>query len=131
MSDLTERVSYLEGLARGMNMDDRDAQNRIWMGIISVLSDVAREVESIQREQGRLETYVGDMDEDLLELESSVLGAPDEFQCTICGHPVIPDDEDTLELICPECGDPMWEPEDNLDMTTETAETSRPSPEPE
>lgn len=121
MSDLTERVSYLEGLARGLNMNDRDAQNRVWMGIISVLGDMAREMESIQEEQGRLESYVGDMDEDLLELETSILTSPDQLECAICGHLIMPGDEESLDLTCPECGEPVWGPDDTLDMRSEAS----------
>ncbi len=119
MSELTERVSYLEGLLQGLDISDRDAQSRMMNGIVSVLGDVAREITVLSEGQEQIETYLGDMDEDLMEIEDTIFGEDDaDAVCGMCGIPVeqIPDDE-SLELICPDCGETVWDPTDDLDMS--------------
>ena len=118
MSELTERVSYLEGLVRGLDVGDRDAQSRVWQGIVSVLGDLAREMDALQEGQGRLESYVGDVDEDLMEIENALLGDDDAVPaCAVCGQPIERHgDEESLELICPECGETTFDPDEPLSM---------------
>lgn len=120
MSELRERASYLEGLVRGIDLSDSDAQSRVWHGIISLLGDMAREVDDLQHSHNRLESYLGDMDEDLMDLEDSVLGEVDaQYMCAACGRPILPDDTETLELTCPECGETTWDPDEELGMAAD------------
>lgn len=111
MQDITEKVSYLQGLSEGLNISEGSPQGKIISGILSVLNEVADDINAIHRDIAFMRDYIESVDDDLLELEQST--ADNEFtelECQNCGEPLyvesdILDDEDVIEIICPNCNE--------------------------
>ena len=47
MENLISKVSYLKGLAEGLNVDKNSAEGKLLLSIIDVLSDIASEVDDL------------------------------------------------------------------------------------
>jgi len=130
MSNLLEKVSYLKGLADGMEVEQNSKEGKLLVQIIDLLDDFAAAFDELDTDLEELEEYVEDVDEDLADLEDYVesidedladledeiemelgLEEYDEFECPNCGELVFVDqdwdeDEDCcIELTCPECGE--------------------------
>lgn len=98
---ITEKVSYIKGLAEGLNLDEATKEGKILLAMIDVLKDIAYQVEDIDNDLNDMAEVVGDLDDSVLELEEEVYG-----RCE-CGHDhdcdCDDDDEDFYELTCPKC----------------------------
>ncbi len=129
MSYLLEKVSYLKGLAEGMEVEQNSKEGKLLVHIIDLLEDFAGAIDELDTDLEDLEEYVEDVDEDLADLEDYVesvdedladledeiemeygLSDYEEFECPHCGEAVLVDqdwdDEDCcVELTCPECGE--------------------------
>lgn len=111
MNYLKEKVSYLKGLADGMQINDTTNEGKLLKAIIDVLDDVALAVDDIEEVQEELSEQVDEMDEDLAEVESLIYDEDydeddedDECDCDECND----DDEDEeiiAEFDCPHCGE--------------------------
>ncbi len=104
MSEITNRAAYLKGLADGLKLDTDKAEGKLINEIISLLADIADEVEAIDDEQ----MFIGDkIDEieDVIEIMSEDIYA-DECDC---------DDENVYTLVCESCGAEIDFTSDDLD----------------
>ena len=72
MANIKERVAYLQGLSRGLNIRLQSDEGKLLINIINILDDMADEINNIQMGQADLETYVESMDEDLANLEEEI-----------------------------------------------------------
>ena len=136
MSRLTDRISYLQGLAEGMKLNPGKDSHRLILGILEVLGEVGEAFEALAESHGELSDYVESIDEDLADLEADLyddenedLAARDadqafegmiEYECPHCGTTVEidPDDVDFDEdALCPQCGKELFPelPEEGLD----------------
>ncbi|MDF2523721.1 MAG: hypothetical protein K0R31_1362 [Clostridiales bacterium] len=96
MSYLKERVSYLKGLADGMQINESTNEGKLLKAIIEVLDDISLSVEDIEEVQEELSEQVDSIDEDLAEIERIVF---EEDDCCDCD-----DEEDSvIEIECPHC----------------------------
>ena len=99
MSKLTDRVSYLKGLADGLQLDMEQGSNKLIMEILNLLGDVTEEMQDMADAHDELDEYVESIDDDLADLEEVLFGDDDddedddECHCGCCDH----DDDD-------ECG---------------------------
>lgn len=107
-----EKVSYLKGLADGMDLDKETKEGKILLGIIDALKEISDALDELSDEHRELEEYVSSIDEDLADLESDYYEEDDyaEVECPKCGEVIcidsdLADDEETLELVCPNCGE--------------------------
>ena len=114
MKDLQQQISYLQGLAEGMNLE-KTSEGKVITGMWEVLSDMADYISCLQEEQDDLADYVENLDSDLADLEDDVYLEQDEedhmieVNCPNCGEEVLFDDdivydEDLIEVVCPSCG---------------------------
>ncbi|NLV35885.1 MAG: hypothetical protein GXY17_04315 [Clostridiaceae bacterium] len=92
MSYLKEKVSYLKGLAEGMQISDSTNEGKLLKAIIAVLDDIAIEVDDIAEIQDQISEQVDEIDEDLGEIEGLLYDVDD-------------DDDDDDECDCAECVD--------------------------
>ena len=133
MSKLTDRISYLQGLAEGMKLNTEKDSNRLIVEILNVLGDVGDAFEALAESHGELSDYVESIDEDLADLEADLYddeneelaedegeGESIEYECPHCGATVQidPDEVDFDEdALCPECGKELFPelPEEGLD----------------
>ncbi|MCX7747491.1 MAG: hypothetical protein N2645_11495 [Clostridia bacterium] len=130
MSYLKERVSYLRGLAEGMQLSDATNEGKLLKAMLEVMDDFALAVEDIEEIQEQLSEQVDTIDEDLAEIERVIFdencgcGCDDEedmdyineIECPYCNEKMkidadlIDDDDETIK--CPHCGkeiDIQWE----------------------
>lgn len=136
MTNLKERVAYLQGLTKGLNVSDQSAEGKILANIIDVLDDMANDFHNIYVAHQDLEDYVETIDEDLTDLEEEIyedtyseeMAEEEEFvevQCPACHEAVtfesdILSEADAIEVTCPYCGgvvyDNTQEIEDDIDI---------------
>ena len=127
MSKLTDRISYLQGLAEGMKLNPEKDSHRLILSILDVLGDVGESFEALAESHGELSDYVESIDEDLADLEADLYDDEDEdlaeeeedgefestieYECPHCGAMINidPDDVDfDEETKCPECGKDLF-----------------------
>ncbi len=127
MSKLTDRISYLRGLAEGMKLNPDKDSHRLILGILDVLGEVGESFEALAESHGELSDYVESIDEDLADLEADLYddeneqGAESEeekpfentieYECPHCGAmiDIDPDDVDfDEETVCPVCGEDLF-----------------------
>ena len=111
---ISEKVSYIKGLAEGLGLDENNKTDKILQSIIDVLDDMAAELACAEDDILDLSDTVDEIDEDLGELEDYVYDEEDnandddfyQVTCPKCGTEIYLD-EDTLaeeSIACPECG---------------------------
>ena len=125
MSNLTDRVSYIKGLAEGLKLDTEKNEGKLIEKMLEVLADLAEEVDALRDAQDELDEYVDSIDRDLSEMEDLVYGDDDEekdcARCRGCDN-ADQDDEDEdeddgmVEYTCPHCGEEMTFEVDSFDF---------------
>jgi hypothetical protein len=115
LRDISERVSYLQGLSEGLNITEGSPQGKIISGILNVMNEMADEITDMQKDFEELREYIQSVDDDLLDLEESVLDDDDylELECRTCGEQLyiesdIMDEEDIIEVTCPSCNEVVF-----------------------
>ncbi len=112
MNYLKERVSYLKGLAEGMQISDATNEGKLLKAIIDVLDDVALAVDDVEEVQEQLTEQIDEIDDDLSEIESLIYDDEDECcdgEC--CDEDDNDEEEDEeeeeidAEFDCPHCGE--------------------------
>lgn len=146
LKDISEKVSYLQGLSEGLNIREGSPQGKIITGILSVLDEMADKLINMQEGFVNLKEYVESIDDDLTEIEENWLDGDRDFvetRCSKCGEQLyfesdILDDEDTIEIICPNCNEVVfvndgsfdYEPsfiEDEMDNSSHSKQNPSPS----
>lgn len=118
MKNIREKISYLQGLAQGLDIEDSSKEGKVLSGIIEILGDMTEQMEEIEDAQYDLEEYVETIDEDLYDLEDEFFGdeLDDEMvevKCPNCKELVcfeadIVDDNDLIEVTCPNCDEVVY-----------------------
>ena len=125
MSYLEERIAYVQGLAKGLGIDKEKSEGKVLTELIHVVEEMADTIAKLEMDQLELEDYVGAIDDDLRRMEEVHEWDEDEtyyeIECPTCGTVLELnaddwEDHDTLELICPGCGETIGdgEPEDTI-----------------
>ncbi len=117
MSKLTDRISYLQGLAEGMKLNPDKDSHKLILSILDVLGEVGESFEALAESHGELSEYVESIDEDLADLEADLYDDEDEDAAE--------DEEDaefesTIEYECPHCGAMIQIDPDDVDFDEET-----------
>lgn len=128
MSYLTEKVSYLKGLAEGMELDTSTKEGKLLKAIIDALEDTADAIGEVVDIQDEMQLQLDDVDDDLAELETAVYedeyydDEDEEFadelsvECPECHDLIYVDDDywagDQETITCPSCGE-VFEPDFN------------------
>ena len=127
MSNITDRVAYLKGLAEGMKVSDETAEGKLLLKTLDVLEAMAEEVASLRAAHDELEEYVESIDDDLADMEEHLFDEEDEededddeededdqmvvYSCPHCGNEVtfeIDGFDFEEENLCPACGKPLF-----------------------
>lgn len=96
---ISEKVSYLKGLAEGLELSDKSKEGKLISVIIDLLDDIALEIEDMKEEQCDLEDGLDAVSDDLADLESLVYEEESEDD---------EDDEDCYETTCPNCEEEIY-----------------------
>lgn len=136
MSNLTDRVSYLMGLAEGLNLNDSTTEGKVLVKVLELLSEVADEMDALRKDYEELDEYVESIDSDLSDMEEAIFGDDDEEEgccgchcddeddeegccgCSCCGDDDEDDEDDdhVVEYACPHCGAEMTFEVDSFDF---------------
>lgn len=125
MNRLLEKISYLKGLAEGMNVAEIGPQGRMINEILDVMTDMVNVTSHVKQEFEDFKIYVESIDEDLYDLEEDIYGDEDgeytQVKCRHCGSEVyfetdLLDDEDRVEIICPNCSEVVCVNDASLDL---------------
>jgi DNA-directed RNA polymerase subunit delta len=129
MSNLTDHVSYIKGLAEGMKLDTNTNEGMMISKMLEVMAEMAQENAQLRKDLDELNEYVESIDDDLAEMEEALFGDEDEDDedgdsCS-CGHchghhddekEEDGDDDRVVEYTCPHCGEEMTFEVDNFDF---------------
>ncbi len=117
MSNLSDRVSYLKGLAEGLKLDTEKNEGKLIEKILEVLNDITEELESLREDHDDLSEYVEAIDNDLSDLEDVVLEDGDFDDDDEDDEDEDEDEDDGLvEYTCPHCGEEMTFEADSFDF---------------
>ena len=129
MSKLTDHVSYIKGLAEGLNLDMEKSEGKIIAKILDLLDDMAKEFDKIHKDHEDLNEYVESIDNDLADIEEIIYDDDEDEDCEDCdeddcgcGHCHCGDeddedqDEEVVEYTCPHCGESMTFEVQNFDF---------------
>ena len=125
MSRLTDRISFLQGLAEGMKLNPDKDSHKLILGILDVLGEIGDSFDALAESYGELNDYVESIDEDLADLEADLYDDENEelaedsedeygeieYECPHCGTVVKLDPEDVdfdEDAKCPECGKELF-----------------------
>lgn len=124
--NLTEKASYIKGLADGLALDDATKEGKILKALLELVDEMAHEIEDLQADVAEIDgdieelnQYAEELDNDLNDVEDclDVLtddGEEDEEEdeeddedvcdgdCENCDGC---DDGDYYEVVCPSCGE--------------------------
>lgn len=111
MSNLTDRASFLRGLAQGMQLNKETNEGKLLGEIIDVLGEMAKEMEKLQEAYDELNEYVESIDDDLADMEEVIFGEDEDDDDECDDDCDCHDDEDgegeTIAYACPHCGHEM------------------------
>ena len=97
--NISEKVSYIKGLAEGMKLDDSTNEGKLLLAILDALTDIAYQLEEMDADLNDMAEVVGDIEESLGDLEEDVYGDGEGGHHCDCGC----EDEDMYEITCPKC----------------------------
>lgn len=114
MSNLSDRVSYIKGLAEGLKLDTDKNEGKLIDKMLELLSDMASEIDELRADHDDLSDFVESIDEDMADLEDAVYGDEED------GEDEDEDDDgedgNLVEYTCPHCGEEMTFEVDNFDF---------------
>ena len=108
MSKLTDRISFLKGMAAGMKLNMDKDNNKLLLEMLNVMGEMAEEMAAMTEAHNDLNEYVESIDDDLAELEESLFGEETMDGEDIDGEDDEDEDEfgedDLIVYACPHCG---------------------------
>lgn len=119
---LTEKMSYLQGLIDGLDIDDSTKEGKALMQMTDVMQELVVYIEDLQSQVDELTELCDILDEDLGSVEEDFYDF-DECDCDgdcdccdDCDDDYEFDDDDELyEVTCPTCGDTILLDESIID----------------
>lgn len=110
--DICEKISYIKGLAEGLELDGSTKEGKVLAAIIDLLGDITSEICEIEDGCDELMEQIDAVDEDLSAVEDIIYGEDDDCDCD-CDCDCC-DDDDVYEIECPKCHDTIYLDEDML-----------------
>ena len=115
MSNLSDRVSYLKGLAEGLKLDTEKNEGKLIEKMLELLSDMAQEYDELRADHDDLSEFVESIDADLGDLEDAVYGDEEDGD-EDDGDEDDGEDGNLVEYTCPHCGEEMTFEVDSFDF---------------
>ena len=118
-----EKVSYIKGLAEGLQLDESTKEGKVLAAIVDVLGDIAENLAEVDEELDDVADVMTDLEESVTDLEDEVYGVEDDddeydddfdeeldemYETTFpkCGNTIRFDNDQAAseQLDCPNCG---------------------------
>ena len=106
MSNLTDRVSYLKGLAEGMELDTEKKEGKLLAAIIDLLEDIALELEDLWDGEEELYEGLDAVSDDLEDVEDLIFEEDEDEE--EYDEEDFDDDEDCYATTCPTCEEEIF-----------------------
>ena len=109
--NLTEKASYIKGLAEGLALAANKPEAKIIEKMIELIEDMSRVISNIEEDVEYLGDYIEEIDDDLAVVEDEVYGIEDDddFECDgdccNCDLEDCMEEEECIEIVCPSCGE--------------------------
>ncbi|MGN0612369.1 MAG: CD1247 N-terminal domain-containing protein [Porcipelethomonas sp.] len=114
--NLSEKMSYLQGLLDGLDIDTSTKEGKLLVQMTEVMSEMVESVDDLQSQVDELTELCDILDADLGELEEDYYDLDDECDCDCCDDDYDFDEDDELyEVCCPVCGETVVLDEDMLE----------------
>ncbi len=106
MRTITDRVSYLRGLADGMGLDKEQKENKLILEMISVMDDMAQMITEVDEDVEEVSEFVDELSTDFADLEEILFGDDDDEDDDDDEFEAFGDfeEDDELAFDCPHCG---------------------------
>lgn len=105
--DICEKISYIKGLAEGLDLDVNTKEGKVLSAIIDLLGDITEEICEIEDGLDEMSEQLDAVDEDLSGVEDIIYDDCDD-DCDCC-------DDEVYEVECPNCHDTIYLDEDMLE----------------
>lgn len=115
---ITEKVSYVRGLAKGLELDENQKEVKLIASIIDLLDDMALTISDLEEGFNNVSDQLDAVDEDLYNLEEDVYNCDNkdlndelfcEVTCPKCNETICLSEDILLkgEIDCPNCGETL------------------------
>lgn len=115
---ITEKVSYVRGLAKGLELDENQKEVKLIASIIDLLDDIALTISDLEEGFNNVSDQLDAVDEDLYNLEEDVYNCDNkdlndelfcEVTCPKCNETICLSEDILLkgEIDCPNCGETL------------------------
>ncbi len=110
MRNIAEKISYLQGLSAGLNLKERNQQEKILHGVLNVLEDIEHE---LRKNRTYIFQHVHEVSEEESLFERNSASAERlDCVCDLCGRHIElvkpENEEDIIEIICPNCDEIVY-----------------------
>ncbi len=114
--NLSEKMSYLQGLLDGLEIDTSTKEGKLLVQVTEVMSEMVGCIDDLQSQVDELTELCDILDEDLGSLEEEIY----DDDCDCCGDDDydeydFDEDDELYEVCCPECGETVILDETMLD----------------
>ena len=110
MSELSKKVSYIRGLADGLELNTESNEGRIIAQLLELVGEMADEIEALQNDLAETDELVDELSGDVLDILQDIYDDEDEFDEDDDYDDFIDDDDydyeeqdDLYEIECPHC----------------------------
>ncbi|MGN0576646.1 MAG: CD1247 N-terminal domain-containing protein [Ruminococcus sp.] len=121
---LTEKMSYLQGLIQGLDIDSTSKEGKALLAMTDVMNEMVIYIEDLQSQVDELTELCDILDEDLGAVEEDLYNE-DDCDCDDCDCDDdcccddddydFSDDDELYEVTCPTCGDTILLDESIID----------------
>lgn len=119
---LTEKMSYLQGLIAGLEIDASTKEGKALIQMSEVMAEMTLYIEDLQSQVDELTELCDILDEDLGQVEEEIFDCDNCEECGECfddnnddDNYDLDDDDELYEVTCPTCGDTILVDEGMID----------------
>lgn len=107
---ISEKISYIKGLAEGLALDTETKEGKVLAAIIDLLEDMVDEIDAIDEACAEIGEQLDAVDEDLALIEDEFYADEEDDD-----EDEYYDDEEVYEVECPNCNDIIYLDESMLE----------------
>ncbi len=116
MNDLSNKISYIKGLADGLSLSEKSDEGKVLSELIDLVLELSNRVCELEEETSYLEEVTEELDDSLLELYEDLEDYDDDDDYYSDDSDFFDDDDAELfEMECPECHEDIMIDYDMLD----------------
>ncbi len=109
---ISEKISYIKGLAEGLALDTDTKEGKILTAIIDLLEDMVYEIDAIDEACAEIGEQLDEVDEDLALIEDEFYADEEDDDDD---EDEYYDEDDVYEVECPNCNDIIYLDESMLE----------------